>query len=312
MTAADATGTAPSADERRARPARSDVALVVVNHDTREELLGCLGTARTGGADQIVVVDAGSADGSASAAREAHPDVEMLELPNVGYARAANAGAARTTAPVVVVANADTRFEPGSLRRLAAAIDADPGLGAAGPFVRYPDGRPQASARRLPTLGEALAHALLGLWWPRNRWTRAYRMVDADVTAPRDVDWLSGCVLALRREAFAEVGGFDPGYFMYVEDVDLGLRLRRAGWQLRYIPEAGVIHRVGASTGRRRSSMVVAHARSLDRFFGNAYAHRRHRHLRPLVRLGLVVWVALVLGWERLVGRRTGRSSTGE
>lgn len=298
-------------DGNRARPS-SAVALVVVNHDTRDELLACLATARQGGADEIVVVDSGSRDGSPAAVRSADPDATVLELPNIGYGRAANAGAARTTAPVLVVANADTRFGRGALGELAEALLSDASLGAVGPRVRYPDGRQQASARRLPTLSQTVGHALLGLWWPDNRWTRQYRMADADPDLPRDVDWLSGCVLAIRRRAFEEVGGFDPGYFMYVEDVDLGLRLRRAGWRLRYVPDAEVVHRVGASTGRRRAAMVVAHARSLDRFFGRAYAHRPVRHLRPLVRLGLTAWVLGVLLWDRFVGRRTGRSTTGE
>ena len=296
----------------RPSPGAPGVALVVVNHETRDELLGCLATADAAGADEVVVVDSGSSDGSGPAARAAHPGVEVLELPNVGYGRGANAGIARTRAPVVAVANADTRFARGALTHLADALAADPALGAVGPRVRYPDGRLQASARRMPTLTEALGHALLGLWWPGNRWTRAYRMADADPEAPRDVDWLSGCVLVVRREAFIAVGGFDPGYFMYVEDVDLGLRLRRAGWRLRYVPGAEVIHRVGASTGRRRARMVVAHARSLDRFFGHVYAGRPLRRLRPLVRVALAAWVVGVLAWDRLVGRPTGRSSTGE
>lgn len=295
---------------RRAGP--PSVALVVVNHDTRDELLGCLATAREAGADEIVVVDSGSRDGSPAAVRQVHPDVVVLELPNVGYGRAANAGATRTTAPVLVVANADTRFGRGSLQQLAEALERDPSLGAVGPRVRYPDGRQQASARRLPTLGQTLGHALLGLWWPDNPWTRRYRMTDTDPDLPRDVDWLSGCVLGVRRRAFEAVGGFDPGYFMYVEDVDLGLRLRRAGWRLRYVPEAEVVHRVGASTGRRRAAMVVAHARSLDRFFARVYADRPLRRLRPLVRVGLTLWVLGVLLWDRVVGRRTGRSTTGE
>jgi N-acetylglucosaminyl-diphospho-decaprenol L-rhamnosyltransferase len=288
------------------------VAVVIVNHNTREDLLACLDSLPEAGADEIVVVDSGSTDGSVAAVRGTHPGATVLPLPNVGYGKGANAGVARTSAPYLVVANADTRFASGALRHLADALEADRSLGAAGPLVRYPDGRLQASARRFPTLGQAAGHALLGLWWRDNPWTRSYRMHDADPLAPRDVDWLSGCALALRRDAFLEVGGFDPGYFMFVEDVDLGYRLRAAGWRVRFEPRAQVVHAVGASTGTARAAMVVAHARSLDRFYGRAYAHGRGRWLRPFVRLGLVVWVCLVLAWNRLVALRTGRSSTGE
>lgn len=289
-----------------------DVAVVIVNHETRDDLLACLDTLEAAGAREVVVVDCGSTDGSVEAVRAHAPDVAVLALDNVGYGRGANAGVARTTAPYVVVANADTRFAPGSLHLLASSVAEAPDVGAAGPQVRYPDGRPQASARTFPTLAQAAGHALLGLWWPSNPWTRAYRQSDVDPTLARDVDWLSGCALLLRRAAFDEVGGFDPGYWMFVEDVDLGFRLRQAGWRVRFEPDAQVEHAVGASAGRRRAWMVIAHARSLDRFYRRAYAHGVGRLAHPFVRAGLALWVVLVLVWNRFVARRTGRSSTGE
>ncbi|HEX2028322.1 MAG TPA: glycosyltransferase family 2 protein [Nitriliruptorales bacterium] len=286
--------------------------MVIVTHDTRDEALACLRTLRAAGADEVVLVDSGSSDGTPAAVRAAFDDVAVLELANVGYGQAANVGVARTSAPFVVVANADTRFAPGSVTALADDLDRHAQAGAAGPLVRYPDGRLQASARRFPTLAQAVGHALLGLWWPRNPWTRAYRMHDEDPTAAREVDWLSGCALALRREAFEDVGGFDPGYFMFVEDVDLGYRLRRAGWRVRFAPAAEVVHAVGASTRRRRVWMVVEHARSLDRFYARAYGRGVGRLLHPLVRVGLAFWVALALVWGAIAGVRRGRSSTGE
>ncbi len=287
-------------------------AAVVVTHDTRNEALACISTLRPAGAEEIVLVDSGSNDGTAEAVRAAFPGVVVVELANVGYGQAANIGVARTSSPYVVVANADTRFAPGSVSTLAAELDADPELGAAGPLVRYPDGRLQASARRLPTLTQALGHALLGLWWPDNPWTRAYRMRDVDPNQPREVDWLSGCALALRREAFVAVGGFDPAYFMFVEDVDLGYRLRQAGWRMIFTPHAEVVHAVGASTRARRAAMVIEHAKSLDRFYGRAYAHGPGRLLRPFVRLGLLLWIGVTLGWGAVAGVRHGRSTTGE
>ncbi|MDP9023404.1 MAG: glycosyltransferase family 2 protein [Actinomycetota bacterium] len=288
-------------------------AAVIVTHDTRDEALACLGSLSDAGADEVVLVDSGSSDGTADAVRDAFPDVTVVQLPNVGYGRAANVGVARTTAPYVVVANADTRFEEGAVAALADDLERHPDAGAAGPLVRYPDGELQASARRFPTLGQAIGHAAFGLWWPDNPWTRAYRMRDEDPTAEKEVDWLSGCALALRRDAFVDVGGFDPAYFMFVEDVDLGYRLQQAGWKVRFAPDAEVIHAVGASTRRRRAWMVIEHAKSLDRFYGRAYATGPGRWLRPLIRVGLALWVLAVLAWGVVVGVRRGiRSTTGE
>ncbi|MDQ3931413.1 MAG: glycosyltransferase family 2 protein [Actinomycetota bacterium] len=283
-----------------------------MTHDTRREALACISTLRSAGAEEIVLVDSGSSDGTAAAVRAAFPEVVVVELPNVGYGQAANIGIARTSSPYVVVANADTRFTSGSISALAAQLEACPDLAAAGPLVRYPDGRLQASARRFPTLPQAIGHALLGLWWPNNPWTRAYRMRDVDPNQPREVDWLSGCVLALRRDAFIKVGGFDPAYFMFVEDVDLGYRLRQAGWRLLFYPPAEVVHAVGASTRARRAAMVIEHAKSLDRFYGRAYAQGPGRLLRPFVRLGLLLWIGVTLGWGAVAGVRHGRSTTGE
>jgi N-acetylglucosaminyl-diphospho-decaprenol L-rhamnosyltransferase len=177
-----------------------------------------------------------------------------------------------------------------------------PDVGAMGPLVRFPDGRLQLSARAFPSIGQALGHGLFGLWWPSNPWTRAYRLTDWDHTSERDVDWVSGCCLALRRDAFDAVGGFDPAYFMFVEDVDLCARLREAGWRVVFAPVAEVVHAIGGAVSRRRFRMVVEHARSLDRFFARRYARGPRRLLRPLIRLGLVAWAATAMAWSALRG----------
>jgi N-acetylglucosaminyl-diphospho-decaprenol L-rhamnosyltransferase len=291
-----------------------EVAVVVVSHQTREEAVACLRSAEEVGASELVLVDNGSTDGTAEAVRVAVPRARILELDNAGFARGANAGVRATRAPVVVVSNADVRFAPHALDVLARRLRDEPGLAAVGPEVTYPDGSPQASARRLPDVGTAVGHALLGRVWPGNRFTRHYRALDVDPARPRDVDWLSGCALALRRTAFEEVGGFDPGYFLYVEDVDLGVRLRAASWRLRYEPDAAVRHSVGASTHRRRARSLLHHARGLDRFYGRHLATTGPRRLaRPLLRVALAAWVVVsVLGEriERLLGLE--RSTTGE
>lgn len=289
----------------------SRVGAVVVSHRTPVRAERCVRSLIDAGADVALVVDAGSDDGSPTRLRDA--GIEVLAEANLGFGRCANAGVAHLPddVDVVMVCNADTIWEDGSVATLAATVRRD-GVVAAGPTVVYPDGRPQASARRLPSLPTAAGHALLGLWWPRNRWTRRYRALDVGRDVPQDVDWLSGCALAVARDDFAAVGGFDPGYFLYAEDVDLALRLRAAGGRVVTVPGARVVHEVGASTTHLSTRRVVHHARSLDRFAARHVLVGWRRALRPLVRLGLVVWVATVVAWDRLGGRRHGRSTTGE
>ncbi len=285
------------------------VGAVVVSHRTPVRAAHCAGSLRAAGAAPVVVVDAGSGDDTAERARAA--GAVALELPNVGFGRSANAGVTALPDDVdaVVICNADTVWEPTSVELLAAAVR-QPGVAAAGPTVTYPDGRPQASARSLPDLPTALGHALFGLWWPDNPWTRRYRAVDHGGMA-RDADWLSGCAFAVDRAAFTAVGGFDPAYFLYAEDVDLGVRLRATGGRLVTVPEARVVHEVGAST-RRLPQRVRQHARSLDRFAATHVLTGSRAWLRPVVRLGLAAWVAVATVWGWTRGADPGRSTTGE
>lgn len=285
------------------------VAVVLVTHQTRDEVLGCLATVPRH--VPTVVVDNGSTDGTATAVRERFPQVQVLELANAGFGRGANAGIRATTTPTVVLANADVRFPARAVEELAARLAADPAVAALGPRMVYPDGRPQASARQLPALSTALGHALLGRWWPRNRFTRRYRRLGLDPSRPADVGWLSGATLALRRAAFDAVDGFDPGYPLYVEDVDLAARLTDAGWRVRFDPSVTVVHRVGASTSARRWRTLWWHARGLDRFAARRYLPAPLQVVaRPLLRAGLAAWVVATALAERTVGRR--RSTTGE
>ncbi|HVL98113.1 MAG TPA: glycosyltransferase family 2 protein [Egibacteraceae bacterium] len=277
--------------------------VIVVNHNTRDDLLACLRSLAEADADDIVVVDSGSSDASLDAVSAAFPDVRRLALSNVGFGRAANAGVAVTPAELVIVANADTRFPPGSARTLGEHLAARPDVGAMGPMVRFPDGRLQLSARAFPSIGQAVGHAVLGLWKPDNRWTRAYRLTDWDHRSERDVDWISGCCIALRRAAFDDVGGFDPAYFMFVEDVDLCYRLRERGWRVVFSPVVEVTHAIGGAVSRKRFRMVVEHARSLDRFFSRRYATGVRRVLRLPIKVGLAGWVLATITWSIVRGR---------
>lgn len=283
------------------------VGVVVVNHNTRDDLLACLDSLEESGADEVVAVDSGSRDGSLEAVASAHPGVRRVGLRNVGFGNAANAGVAATSTDVVIVANADTVFEAGAARRLADFLGGHPDVGAAGPKVVFPDGRLQLSARSFPDIPTAIGHALLGIVRPENRWTRRYRLTDWDHESQRDVDWLSGCCVALRRQAFDDVAGFDPAYFMFVEDVDLCWRLGQAGWRVVFTPVATVQHEIGASVGSRPVRMVVEHARSLDRFFARRY--ETGVLTRTLIRGGLLAWALSVIVWSKARGRTHGQAA---
>ena len=257
-------------------------AAVVVNYEAGPLLLACvesLLTDTSAGAPEVVVVDNGSRDGSVDAVRRARPAVRVVEPgANLGYAAAANRGSAATSAPVVAVCNPDLELRPGSASALLGRLAAEPDLAAVGPALRNPDGSLYPSARAHASSTDALGHALLGRVWPRNRFTRRYRQLDADWDHPRDVDWVSGALVFLRRAAVDSVGGWDERYFMYMEDVDLCWRLRRIGWRVAYDPGGEAVHVQGASTEGRPYRMIVEHHRSVYRFAARRW-HGVHRLL---------------------------------
>lgn len=257
-------------------------AAVVVNYNAGPALLDCVATLEGGDPDEVVVVDNASSDGSVETLRRAHPDVVVIPSgANLGYARAANRGIAATSAPVVAVLNPDTRLRPGAAKALLARFDAEADLGAVGPQLLNPDGTVYPSARLVPSLVDAVGHGLLWFLWPDNPFTRRYRQADADRDQPRDVDWVSGAAVWLRRSAVDAVGGWDERYFMYVEDVDLCWRLREAGWRVAYEPGAAVEHLLGLSTGRVPYRMIAEHHRSLYRFAARRFAGPRRVLLPP-------------------------------
>lgn len=265
------------------------VAAVIVSYNVADLVLECIASLRSDGVEQVVVVDNASVDGSVDAVRRHEPDVEVLALPrNLGYGAAANRGVTRTTTPYVAVMNPDVVVEPGSTKALVDALEADEGLAVVGPRVESPGGALYPSARIFPDLADAAGHAFFHFVWPGNPFSRRYRMLDWDHAAATSVDWVAGNHFVARRRAWDEVGGFDEDYFMYMEDVDLCWRLRRAGWRTGYEPSARVTHAIGRSTDQTPYRMIAAHHRSLLRYAAKTTTGRR-RLLLPLIAVALAV-----------------------
>jgi GT2 family glycosyltransferase len=277
----------------------SDWAAVVINYEAGEALSECvrslLDDASAGRPPEVVVVDNGSSDGSAAEVARSLPAVTVLHPgANLGYARAANIGIAATHAPVVAVCNPDLEVEKGAAGALVGRLATEPDLGAVGPLIRNTDGTIYPSARSDPRVRDAVGHGLLVLVWRTNPFTRRYRQLDADPSRPRDVDWLSGAAVWLRRDALDSVGGWDERYFMYVEDVDLCWQLRRRGWRVAYEPGAAVTHVQGATTAKHPYRMITEHHRSLYRFASKRWRGARRLAL-PFAAAFLAVRAALAM-----------------
>jgi N-acetylglucosaminyl-diphospho-decaprenol L-rhamnosyltransferase len=247
----------------------------VVNHAGGHHLETCVRSLLALGAgdarpEQVVVVDNASRDGSADALAAMFAEDPAVRVvwtgANLGYARGANRGIAATRTPVVAVLNADTVVQPGAPAAVLHRMASDERIGAVGPRILEVTGEVYPSARRVPSFTDAAGHGLLYFVWRSNPFTRRYRQTDVDQAAVRDVDWVSGSALWLRRAALDDVGGWDERYFMYLEDVDLGWRLGHRGWRVVYDPAGAVVHVGGASTSRRPYRMALEHHRSMWRF----------------------------------------------
>ena len=277
-----------------------DLSVCIVNWNTRRDLeqaLTSILNSDPGLSLEVVVLDNGSQDGSAPMVRDRFPSVAVVESrENLGFPRGYNRAAQQADGRHLLMLNPDTVVQEGALQRLVAFLDSHPEAGAAGPRLLNPDGSLQFSCRRFPKpMAAILRNTLLGRFAPGNRFTRGYLMADWDHTNARQVDWVSGAAMCIRREAWEETGGFDEGFFMYAEDIDWCLRAHRAGWQIYYLPEAVIVHRIGASTDQRPIAMVVEFHRSMARFYRKHYARHWPWAARWLPTVGIWMRAGLVM-----------------
>lgn len=272
--------------------------VVIVAYQSRELLRECLASLHEHAAHplEIVVVDNNSRDGTVEMVRQEFPGVDAIEaVRNLGFARAMNLGIERGAARYVLALNPDTRITAGALDRLAGVLDERPDVAAAGPLLELPDGAvDHAAARSFPTPLGTLGH-FTGM--ARRRWARGglaqYRALP-DRRGP--VDLVSGACMLLRRSALEEVGGFDEGYWLYMEDIDLSYRLAKAGWITWYEPQARVLHvKRGSSAGRPSLRLVWSFHAGMWRFYRRHYAPSRSMVVNGAVYAGIAAKLGLAV-----------------
>lgn len=293
------------------REATNPIAVVVVTHNSADDLGPCLESLLEDSPAEVVVSDNASTDASCEVAlRHGARVIEGKE--NLGYGAAANRGVAETSSPFVLVLNPDTIMRKGTLRAIVERFESDTSVSVVGPKILDPDGSIQQSARRFPSMLLAAAHGFLGLFWKSNPASVRYTMSDWDHDSAREVDWVSGAALAIRRDVWDDLGGFDPGYWMYVEDVDLCWRTHGAGGRVWFEPEGVVTHTIGTSSQGIPYRLLLAHHRSMLRFEHVRRGGRRGLTW-PLVVAGVALRLAFVAA-KRWVAdysaRRARRPST--
>lgn len=263
-----------------------DVDVVVVVYRSADHLPACL--AALPPTASITVVDNASPDASGAFARDAGADV-VVNQHNVGFAAAANQGAARGTAPYLFFLNPDAFPQPGCVERLRAALEADPGAALAGPTLIFTSGELQRAWWPFPTAAAQWGEAL-GL----------HRLRRAPCWEPSGAQFLVGACLLVRRAAWEQVGGFDEQFWLYGEEADLAYRLRQAGWGAEHVPAAVCRHIGGASGG---DTVTEEFLRGTERFIA------KHHGAAALVshRVALLCGSVLRAGLLGAAGRGSSR-----
>ena len=263
------------------------ISIVIVNWNTGDLLTECLSSIYDQPSKmdlETIVVDNVSTDESVRKARAGFPAVRFIcNDTNVGFAAANNQAIRQAQGQYILLLNPDTVVYPGSLDKLVLFLEECPQVGAAGPRLLNPDRSLQPSCSPEPTLKtEFLRMFHLG----SVRSDGYYSMEDWDLEAPRQVDVLLGACLLLRRQAIDQVGLLDEAYFVYSEEVDYCLRLRKAGWRIYWVPQAQVVHYGGQSTRQVAAEMFLQLYQNKIKYF------RKHHGWLPAVFYKMILFVA--------------------
>jgi N-acetylglucosaminyl-diphospho-decaprenol L-rhamnosyltransferase len=275
-------------------PASLDI--IIVSYRCEQLLRDCLRSLREHPPSRtaaIHVVDNASGDGTAEMVAREFGEVRLrVNDRNLGFGAANNLAIGEGHAPYVLILNPDTRITAGALDALVELMDSHPEVGICGPRLQLDDGSLDHAAKRsFPTPLSALGH-FTGVGRRRDSGTlAAYRAPEVDAGP---VDAVNGAFMLIRRTALDQVGAFDEGYWMYMEDLDLSYRFAQAGWASWYEPSVTVIHVKAGTTGEVRSLRLdAAFHYGMYRFYRKHYAAERNPVLNATVYLGIAVKLAL-------------------
>ncbi len=250
---------------------RPDLSVVVVVHNGCEMALRTLRSARANLGDieaEWIVVDSASSDGAPEAIEREFGDVELLRVPNRGFAAGNNVGIAIARGRYVLLLNPDVEILSGSFAELVAALDSRPDVGVASVVQRGARGELQHSMRRFPSPLRDLGESLFAARWPLLRGMQELDLREERYLRESSAEWVVGAFMCARAEMISSVGGMDESFFLYCEEVDWCLRARQAGWDVRHLPAMTVTHHAGRrDSGDLRAQL--AHSRRL-------YARKHH------------------------------------
>lgn len=258
------------------------LSVIIVSHNAPEYLAGTLYSLTRALSEvngEIIVVDNASEALPVKSLEEVFPEIKFITLEsNLGFAAANNVGWRAACGEFILFLNPDCLLHPDSVRVMLETLESHSRVGAVGPMLLNEDGTFQrASRRRVPTIWSSLFH-LSGLSsrFPKLTHLDRYSMGDIPETDRSGAEVLSGAAMMVRRRILEEIGGWDERFFLYAEDIDLSIRIREAGYQLVYLPEAQILHFKG------KSSAASMHIRNKYFFRSMGLFAEKYYTLQPL------------------------------
>jgi len=267
--------------------AEFDISIIIVSFNTRDLLRECLTAVQKEASalrTEIFVVDNASTDGSAEMVEREFSAVELLRNDvNLGFGRANNLAFARARGRYFVLLNSDAFLASGALARAIRHMDANPDCALGGGLLVGRDGSWQPSARSFHSVtGDAIVLTGLAAKFPHSRIFGSFDRTWADARISSSVDWVPGAFSILRPQALRQTGFFDPAFFLYYEEVDLCLRLKRAGYSVWYWPDVVVTH-IGGESSRQHKSLDFSSTAAqvvLWRMRSTLLYYRKHHGIR--------------------------------
>ena len=254
-----------------------DVSVVVVNWNSKKFLQQCLSSVFKCVKQvqcEVLVIDNGSFDGAAELIRTTFPDVHFIQnTANVGFGAANNICFEKSQGRYILLLNPDTTLQEDAISPMVAFLELHPEFGLVGCRIEREDGSVDFNGgRKLPSLWSEITMRLrLNKLIPGLPFFSTTLLEHWDHKTSREVEVFSGACMMLRREAFQQLGGFDPNIFMYAEDIDLCHRLRKSGWKTWYLGETHIVHLGGKSTSQQGLSMIVEGVRSMKYYYAKHY-----------------------------------------
>lgn len=258
-----------------------DISIIIISTNERADLECCLASLGRVRGDlklQILVIDNCCSDGTAEMVAASYPQVTLVRnQARYGFSTNNNIGILRSTGKYILILNPDTIVSEDTLTVVTAYMEANPHVGATGCKLVNPDGSMQYTARRFPTLRSVIFRwAKIDKYFPKSEILRDYLMKDCDHTKIREVDWIIGAFLFIRRSVLEEIGPFDQRFDpLYIEDEDLCYRIKSRGYQVHYLPTTRIVHAYNRQSARSIfNRMTYIHFRNFLRFY---IKHRRYR-----------------------------------